>query len=388
MGCSTTDRPAGPVVAVVGGGIAGLTVAIMLARAGIDCTVHEQTDHSGQAGAGIQLSPNGTRLLRHAGLAAPLAAVSVRPAAIELRRWRDGTILHRTELGATGELRYGAPYYTLHRAALHRLLATRVGTVRGEHRCVGVTEHPDGVELRFSDGSTSRADLVVGADGLHSVVRASLVADRPRVCGLTVHRGLVSASALRGSVLSRDPSVRIWLGPGGHVVSYPVSAGAWNLVAVLPTGTELSDAYGGWDPLVHNLLGATGRLTGAPLYERPVAPRWCTRRIVLVGDAAHALLPFGAQGANQAIEDAAALAVCLRGVAAAAVPDALLRYERLRVPRLARVAAMVDANRDSHHLADGPRQRRRDDAARVERAGSDAHAWLFGYDAELAGSQP
>jgi salicylate hydroxylase len=365
---STTDRTR---VAVVGAGIAGLSVAAFLARAGITATVYEQATELGEVGAGLQLSPNGSRLLHRAGLGAHLSAAAIRPEAIEVRRWQDNGLIARTELGAACEAAYGAPYYTVHRAKLHSgLLGLVEDRVRRGRRCVAVTEYADRVELRFAGGATVAADLVVGADGLHSVVRRAVSADVARFSGLTVHRGLVRDTA-------GEPLVRIWLGPQRHVVCYPIGNGVANVV-----DAGRPESFTGWHDEVHAIVARADSWTRWPLYEREPLARWSTRRIVLAGDAAHPLLPFGAQGANQAIEDAAALAACLGRGGLADLPTALARYERARVPRVDRVRAMVRANADDHHLPDGAGQRRRDVPMRA-RESLHARAWLFGYDAEV-----
>jgi salicylate hydroxylase len=358
-------------VAVVGGGIAGLTAAAALTRAGVACTVFEQASRLGDAGAGIQLAPNATRLLRRLG--ARLADVAVRPEAVELRRWDSGELIARTELGAACEASYGAPYYTLHRADLHRALAGLVDTVSLGRRCLAVTEHTDLVELGLADGSTA-ADVVVGADGVHSMVRSTLDTRMARPSGLTVHRGLFTSDRLPW--LRDRPAVRIWLGPGRHVVCYPVSGGAHISVTAV---TRSDGGYAGWHDEVQQVLAAAGRLRTWTLDDRPPLPRWHTRRVAVVGDAAHPMPPLGAQGANQAVEDAVVLAACLR--TGTDVAAALRRYERLRKPRVARVVAWVRANARDHHLADGAEQRRRD-AAAPQRRGLDRHEWLYGYDAE------
>jgi salicylate hydroxylase len=337
-------------VAVVGGGIAGLSVAAHLAAAGIDATVYERHlpgPGRVEAGYGIQLSPNATRLLHRLGLLIPDA---VRVAAIDVMRW-DGTPVSHAVLGQAAEARYGAPYLTTTRAALHKAL-TR--PARHGHRCTAVVERQKGVELSLVDGATVLVDLVIGADGIHSAVRKALVDDRPRDSGLTVHRGLAPA------VPRPDPVVRVWLGPQAHLVCYPVTpSGPWNVVAVAPAGVPVEKAFDGWHPEARAVLDAAGALASSTLRDRAPLTRWCTGRIALTGDAAHAMLPFAAQGANQAIEDAATLAMCLRG---AGVPEALTRYEQRRIPRLARVADLVRSN------VDGKPDPDRD--------------WLYGYDAE------
>jgi salicylate hydroxylase len=347
-------------VAVVGAGIAGLSVAAFLSRAGFAATVYEQAAELRDSGAGIQLSPNGTRLLHRIGLAPHLSRVAVAPEAIEIRRWRDGATIARTDLSAG---RYGAPYLTLHRADLYGGLLGAAPRVRTGRRCVAVCEYPDHAVLRFADGTTESADLVVGADGLHSVVRGTLAADKVRYRSFVAYRGVLPGT---GS------TVDIWLGASRHVVAYPMGRGEINVVRVEPD--SFKSTFAGWHPEVRAILEKMTPAGRWPLYDRAPLTRWRTRRVVVVGDAAHPLLPFGAQGANQAVEDAAALAACLRADPAD-VPGALHRYERVRMPRLRRVAAMVRDNAVNHHLPDGIRQWVRD-------ARPPDPAWLYDHDAE------
>ena len=359
-------------MAVVGGGIAGLTAAAALTRSGVECAVFEQASLVGD-GAGIQLAPNATRLLHRLGVR--LSDVAVRPEAVELRRWDSGELIARTELGAVCEARYGAPYYTLHRADLHRALAALVDTVSLGRRCVAVTEHADRVALDFTGGAVD-ADMVVGADGIHSVVRATLDSSTAQPAGLAVHRGLFDADRLPW--LRDRPAVRIWLGPGRHVVCYPVAGGARVSVTAVARSGALT-GYSGWHDNVREVLAVAAPMRTWTLDDRPPLSRWHTRRVAVIGDAAHPMPPLGAQGANQAIEDAVVLAGCLRGG-----PDlaaALRRFERLRKPRVARVVAWVRGNVRDHHVADGAAQRRRDAAAPRQRD-LDRQEWLYGYDAE------
>lgn len=387
-------------VAVVGAGIAGLTAAASLARDGVACEVFEQAGELSPAGAGIQLSPNATRLLHRLGLAERLAAVAVRPAAIELRHWHSGNPIAVTELGDACQNRYGAPYYTLHRADLHAALldlveSSRAVTLRLSHRCVGVIEHPDRVKVHFADHPDASADLVIGADGIHSAVRGVLVAaDEVRYSGVSVYRGLVPTARVGHLAGAR---VLIWLGPGQHCVCYPVSSGAlMSFVAAVPDRpagrprppdsgdlAELRAVYAGWHPDVLGLLGAADSVTRWALHDLAPLARLSAGRVAVIGDAAHAMLPFGAQGANQAIEAAVTLAACLRGAPATQVPAALAHYERVRLPRLARVGATVRRNARDHHLGDGRSQRRRDRAMTANRS-LRRQGWLYGYDAERA----
>ncbi|RKR90385.1 salicylate hydroxylase [Micromonospora pisi] len=383
-------------IAVVGAGIAGLTVAAALLRAGIRCEVFEQTRQLRELGAGIQLSPNAVRPLRELGLGENLEAVAVRPAAIEMRRWDSDALIGRTNLGDECEQMYGAPYYCVHRADLHQGLLELLpaGTVRLGLRCVGVRELPDGVELRFADGTSTTVDAVVGADGIHSVVRQELIDDQPRFSGHTVYRGVAPAQRLPH--LAREPKVLIWLGPGQHCVSYPIAGGSLvSFVATSPAGEwrdeswtaqgrveDLVAGYTGWHDNVWGLLTAADSVTRWALHDRDTVERWSSGRITIVGDAAHPMLPFGAQGANQAIEDAVALAACL-STGIRDIPAALAHYERVRRPRIDVVHRTIRENARNHHFADGEQQRDRDRNMR-ESWSLDSSRWLFGYDAALA----
>jgi salicylate hydroxylase len=385
-------------VAVVGAGIAGLTLAAALRRRSVRCDVYERAERAGEVGAGIQLSPNATRLLHSLGLGPALDAVAVRPRAIEMRRWDAGTVLMRTELGAACEQMYGAPYYSVHRADLHRALSGLVpaDVVHYGRHLVAVDERADRVVLRFADGGEVSADVLVGADGIHSVVRGLFAADEPRFSGSAVYRGLVPAARVPAVV--GDPAVRIWLGPGRHCVYYPVSGGrqvsfvattpadAWRTESWTEPGRveELLAAYDGWHTEVRAVLGAADAVTRWAVHDRDTIPQWSTARVTLVGDAAHPMLPFGAQGANQAIEDAAALAVCLaRANDGDGVLAALKRYEAVRTERTATVHTTMRENARNHHYDDGTQQEQRDRAMNG-RWGLRGQSWLYGYDAEAA----
>jgi salicylate hydroxylase len=380
-------------VAIVGAGIAGLTLAGWLTRSGVCCRVFEQSEAPPGLGAGIQLTPNATRLLGRLGLGGALADVAVRPAAIQFRRGHDDEPIGRIPLGAS----YSAPHYTLLRADLHRTLLAGVpaGVVCRGRKCVGVRERADEVLVSFADGSRVTADLVVGADGIHSVVRRRLGLPALRFSGHIAYRMLVDADRMPEAVA--EPDVVIWLGPGRHAVRYPVARGRQvNVVATAPVDgwdapswavagriEDVLRAYDGWHPRVRATLAGADRVTCWALHDAPAPARLGTRRIAVVGDAGYPMLPFGAQGANQAIEDAVALAVCLDGIGPAGVPEALRRYERVRLPRRIRVGEAVRDNAGSHHVVDVTAQRRRDRGIRVGEHPRNRD-WLYGYDAELA----
>jgi salicylate hydroxylase len=347
-------------VAIIGAGIGGLAAAVALAQRGVRCVVFERATALPITGHGLQLSPNAVAALHRLGLGEALSYTSagaVRPVARELRRWQDNEIIGRVELQ-----HYDAPYYTLRRAALCRALLDAVRRAHGPDavrfgaHCVEVQE----TELRFADGTRHRAD-VVGADGLHSFVRGELTRDQVRYSGHAVFRAVLPAE--RAPWLSAPPRVVVWLGPGQHCVCYPIDGGRFlNVVATVPapdppaaaresSGSDLLSAYAGWHPALRGLFALCDRLDWYGLYDRPALPRWHRGRLVVLGDAAHPMLPFIAQGAAQAIEDAEALA--------ATFPD-FGAYTGVRRDRVLRVDAIARAGAHDHHLPDGPEQRERD----------------------------
>jgi salicylate hydroxylase len=388
-------------IAVIGGGIAGLALAAALNRRGLTSLIFEAEPEPAEIGAGVQIAPNASRLLHRLGLAGRLRQVAVRPAATEFRRWSDDELIGRTALGDECERLYGAPYYTIHRADLRHALASLVcpDRILLGRRLVAVQTAAGRAaaaraRLRFADGSSYEASMVVGADGIRSVVRATMVADKPVFSGLGVYRGLVPAAALPGFL--REPVIRLWLGPGRHVVCYPVSAGrVISFAAIAPCDApgaeswaaegateDLGRSFGGWNQSVQHLIAGTRTVRRWVLYDREPLPRLDAPRVALIGDAAHPMLPFAAQGANQAIEDALALAACLADVDADAdAPDAARRYQEGRAPRTARLQQQARWSTHGLHMPDGDAQRSRDRALRL---GTDlgGQAWLYGYDAE------
>jgi 2-polyprenyl-6-methoxyphenol hydroxylase-like FAD-dependent oxidoreductase len=386
--------------AVIGAGIGGLTAALTLARAGLCVRVYEQTPVLREVGAGIQLAPNATRILHRLGLAAALARVAVRPVQTEVRRWDDGRILWSQPLGDTVEACFGAPYYHVYRPDLLGVLAGALPSdvLRLGRRLVAVQEPAGSVELRFAEGESIRAHVVVGADGIHSAVRAALFGpESPRFSGSTAYRGLVPIERLAHLDLLRQGYS--WLGPDRHFVHYYVAAGRlMNFVAVCPAGEwrleswsargRVEDAlaeFAGFHPMVREIIGAVDETYRWALYDRPPLPAWSRGRVTLLGDAAHAMLPFLAQGACQAIEDAAALAALLAGADPAAVPERLVRYEALRKPRATQVQQGSYENATTYHLPDGPAQLARDARylALAREAPYAARGWLFDHDAEM-----
>jgi len=388
--------------AVIGGGIGGMAAAIALLRAGVDVQVYEQAPEQKEVGAGIQISPNASRLLYRYGLETPLEKCGVKPVAIERRRWQDGRVLSRVPMGETVVGAFGAPYFHFHRADLLAVLvaglpADRVHTGK---RCTGVTQQVDDATAHFEDGTSITADLVVGADGIRSAVRTVLLGpEKPRFSGHVAYRGLAPAERLRHLDLERLSTA--WLGPGGHFVHYFVAGGRYvNFVAVTEEDTwtreswtdlgNLEDAHAaftGWHRQVHAIIDAVDATYKWALHDRNPLPKWSEGRVTLLGDACHAMLPYMAQGAVQSIEDGATLAACLKMAGRARVPEALRCYEVLRMPRVTRVQEMARGNAVGFHLPDGPEQEKRD--AALSAAAQDpvkAFTALYGHDAEAIDS--
>jgi salicylate hydroxylase len=386
-------------VAIIGGGIGGLAAALSLLRAGIDVEVFEQAAAFAEIGAGIQIGPNAARLLHRVVPAAVLTAEAVRPVAVHQRRWDDGRTLQRAPLGAEIEAAFGAPYYHFHRADLLRALASTVPAQRLHlrHRFIGFEERGEQVMARFENGAVFAADALIGADGIHSAVRTLLFGpERPRFTGCIAYRGLVPAERL--AHLSLEITSNNWMGPGRHFVHYFVAGGRRvNFVGVIEHDSwtreswtdrgekaDLRDAYAGWHPQVQEIIEAVDETFIWALFDRAPLPRWSVGRVSLLGDACHAMLPFMAQGAGQAIEDGACLAACLARLGPNAVPEALRLYEHLRLPRATRLQELSRANKTRFHLPDGPLQEQRDAemAARGDRAIA-AIGWLYGHDAAV-----
>ena len=386
-------------VGVVGGGIGGLTAALSLLRAGIDVEVFEQAPALGEVGAGVQVSPNASRVLHGLGLADELAATGVRPLAWHQRRWNDGRTLLRTPLAEPLEAEFGFPHYQMHRADLLLALARAFPSERVHlsHRLVGFDDRGDRVVARFADGAAAELDVLVGADGIHSLTRRLLFgADDPRFTGCVAYRGLVPAERL-GS-LELEVTAQVWMGPGRHFVHYFVSGGRLvNFVAITEQGTWIPESwtqpgdvdealreFAGWHPQVRSILGAVDTTYTWALFDRAPLDRWSVGRVTLLGDACHAMLPFMAQGAAMAIEDGATLAACL------AVGDdpaaALRRYDALRVPRATKLQSMSTTNKTRFHLPDGPEQRARDAemAAGATDWSFENVAWIYEHDAAAA----
>jgi 2-polyprenyl-6-methoxyphenol hydroxylase-like FAD-dependent oxidoreductase len=389
-------------IAIVGGGIGGLAAALFLRRAGLDAVVYEQAAELHPVGAGIVVAPNMVRLLQKLGGIAALPGFVRLEAAWEFRRWADGRVLSVQPMGDACEQLYGAACYVAHRADLLAMLQRALpgDPPRLDHRLMALAQDAHEVALTFAsrDGRLHQisADVVIGADGIHSVVRQAIGPEvGARFSGLCAFRCLVPAADAPD--LALRPVQTLWLGPGRHFVHYPISGGRLvNVVAFVPAGdwrteswtadgdiADLRAEFAGWDAALRRLLAPATHTKRWAIFDREPLARWTVGRVSLLGDAAHAMLPFFAQGAAQAVEDAAVLAGCL----AAASPDsadaaaALQRYEQIRRPRASQVQVMSRGREVQNHLDDGPAQHARDAAL----AGSEPlrqSAWLYGHDVE------
>lgn len=392
---SAEDSKARLRIIVVGGGIGGLALAGLLAQRRMDVTVYEQARDIRPVGAGVILAPNGVKVLRRITGGAPFDRHAVAlETGWEFRRWQDGRVLFSQELGDACVRMYGEHLYAVHRADLLSALLAHLpeGCLRLDAEVAGASTSEDAATVHFADGSSDTADVVVGADGIHSVVQRSVVdAAGARFSGMCVYRCLVPAEQAPG--FARRATHAIWLGPGRHVVHYPVSGGEIiNLAAATPTGewqteswsaagnlADLAAEFMGWDHRLRELIESATVTARSALFDRDPLPRWTRGRLVLLGDAAHPMLPFFAQGSAQALEDAAVLARCLTEPNVC-FQDALARYEAVRWERTGRVQSATRERADSEHLPDGPAQRTRD-AALAAGNPLAVNGWLYGYDA-------
>lgn len=362
-------------VLIAGGGMGGLSAALAALRAGWQPRLLEQAPEFNEAGAGIQLGPNATRLLAAWGLEGALHAVAAFPSALLVRRAADGAMLGGLALGDLFAARYGAPYATLHRADLHGLLLAAVQregvSLKLGARIVAVVPAAESVVVRTGDDLELAADALIGADGLWSVVHGAVHDDGPPLAtGHVAYRALVPQQDLPAAL--RQTDIHVWLGPRMHLVAYPVRSGDWlNVVAIVhrAPGTAIADVHD-WDQAAgaFDLHAALGRMC-APLqalvaavpgwrlwalHDRPplTGPDQMVRgRISLLGDAAHPMRPYLAQGAGMALEDAAELgnALALTSDSVIDVPLALRRYALNRWQRNARVQARALRNGQIFH---------------------------------------
>ncbi len=401
--------PSPPHCLIAGAGIGGLAAALFIAQAGWRVTIVDRESELQEVGAGLQFAPNATRLLADIGILDDLDDIAVEPSRLHVRRGSDGRTLARTELGAKATARYGAPFIVAHRADVQNALLRRMEahpaiTLRLGLRLVDLRESDSEIAGLFetAEGPEARigADLMIGSDGLWS--RARMLCGLPaptRYSGRTAWRTLVPRE--EAPLFAREAEVNLWLGPDAHIVHYPVCGGhEINIVAIVEDDWReegwsapgnpavLESHFRNWSKKARELIAAAEHWKRWALVDRAPETRWSRPRMTLLGDAAHPMMPFIAQGASQAIEDGAVLAQLLRGVKAGTTPlaAALQRYDALRIPRTARVQKEARRQGSIYHF-DGIRASLRDAALNIlpDDAILMRYSWLFAHDARTAG---
>ncbi|RFC78019.1 FAD-dependent monooxygenase [Streptomyces sp. AcE210] len=397
-------------VVIAGGGLGGVTAALALRHRGIRVTVLEQAAQFGEIGAGIQTAPNASRVLLGLGLRKQLEAIHTEPQDQVRRRWKDGSVVGLTQLGERCKREFNAPYWHYHRADLHRVILDACVDPNGPGPVVELhtDSHVDGLDrsnpLRpaavTDDGRRFEGDVVIGADGIRSRVRDLMgLPDTLEFSGEMAFRALIP-----GDLVAADPATRflvdrfqstIWYGPDRHLVHYMIRGGEYlNIVACVPCTDEVAekwtvssdadalvDAFPGWDDRVAAMLSkAKEDVSCFALYRRRRDPVWTDGHLLLLGDACHAMLPYQAQGASQAMEDAAVLAEELGRVDADGIAGALRRYTDRRAKHAGMVQDASLQNKTFYHFPDGPLQQSRDaELGRSFDGESDvSYQWLWG----------
>ena len=365
-------------IVVAGAGIGGLTAALSLAAKGFRVVILEKTERLEEAGAGLQLSPNASRVLVDLGLRPRLEPRAVTPEAVNIISARAGGAIARLPLGEAASLRAGAPYWVMHRADLQAALQAQVNDhpdidLRLGCQFEDVTSHAKGLTVVQRRGDVRQQELaaaLIGADGIWSAVRNHLFpAVQPQFSGLIAWRGTLDATTLPREHTA--PRVQLWMGPDAHLVAYPISAARQiNVVAIVPgtwnrpgwsapgDANELKSAFASqrWPATARMLLGAVDGWRRWALFTLPDLGEWTDGAVALLGDAAHAMLPFAAQGAGMAIEDAAVLAKSLsegQFDTTVGIHASLKRYGRQRRGRVLRVQRAARQQGRIYHLT-GP----------------------------------
>lgn len=388
-----------PRIAIVGGGLGGLAAAVALRQRGIEAEVYERTGELSEIGAGINLSPNALKAFRSLGIEKQAIDIGFEAEDQVIRSYRSGRVLARQKRSGDIVERFGAVFLCIHRADLLAILADALpeSAIHLSAACTGAENTANGAAVRFADGRTVEADLVIGADGIHSAVRDSLFgAAKPRFTGCICWRGLVPAEVVADTPYGREMTA--WWGPHGHIVHYPVRRGELvNFVAHVNSdawtdeswtyecdGSEMMEVYKRWNPHLLRLIRASERYYKWALYDRDPLERWVNGRVALLGDSAHPMLPYLGQGACMAMEDACILAEAIarhRDDLDAALGD----YERLRIARATRAQLGSRYRAQQNHLSSPWARFKRDfKMAYNNRFGRDRSPnqaeWLYDYD--------
>lgn len=366
-------------IAIVGAGIGGLAAAALLTRTGHEVHVYEQAPRFARVGAGIQMAPNAVKVLRGLGIEDHLVRIAFQSEVALSRVWNTGEVTSELELGRDVEERYGAPYLFLHRADLHAAIQSIVprDNVHLGMKLAALDQDAHKVTLSFANGERVRADAVIGADGVHSIIRETLLGpEQPRFTGRVAYRTTFPASRLGAARLT--PARTKWWGPDRHMVIYYVTAARDEIyfVTSVPESAEwmtpeswsakgdldaLRAAYAGFHEEVQAVLRACPEVYKWALLDRDPMPRWWEGRVALLGDACHPMTPYMAQGAASALEDAAVLARCLDGVDADGLEQAFALYEATRKPRASAIQTNSSTNTWLKDATDP--------------------GWVYGYDA-------
>jgi 2-polyprenyl-6-methoxyphenol hydroxylase-like FAD-dependent oxidoreductase len=349
-------------IAIIGAGIGGLSAGVFLSRLGFEVTIYEQAVRFARVGAGIQQTPNAMQVHRRLGTEQRMRQIAFAAPAGVSREWDSGKVTNELELGEAIERRYGAPYLLLHRADLHAIIESILppGIVQFDRKLVGIEQNGQGVTLAFTDGTRAHAQGVVGADGVHSVVRTAMLGpEKPRFTGRVAYRTTYPSRLLGAQRIT--PVRTKWWGPDRHVVIYFVTASLDELYFVTSQPEDagwmtpeswsqkgdlsvLREAYAGFHPEVRAVIQACPEVHKWALMERDPLPRWCEGRVTLLGDACHPMTPYMAQGAASALEDTAMLSRCLEGRDGDGIAQAFKRYEANRLPRTAKIQQTSSKN--------------------------------------------
>lgn len=396
-------------ILIIGAGIAGLTAAIALRRKGIDVTVLEQAAALTEIGAGIQIASNGSLILRELGLEKIVSERGVMPQSYDTRDIVSGKLLYTSPLGLQGAERWGAPLYNVHRADLIEILAAEIpaDVLRLNARCTSISQDAEGVTVQLASGESLHGDALIGADGIHSLVRKHLCGEDEediQFSNILMWRALIPAEKLRDIDLQERGNY--WVGPGRSLITYWVRPKQlYSVLASVPADevhreswTESGDiedlrrSFSGLEPRAQRMMDQIDSAFVTGMYYRNPIERWTFGRITLMGDAAHPMVPFLAQGACQGMEDAWTLASILGRNDGQSIEAALVEYEQRRRPRTTRVQsgarAMVKMVHESEPARINARNGRWKGMQRIDPMTAATWGFVWDYNVIRAVEQP